>query len=328
MKAVVLKKSGGPEQLQLGEWETPRPDAEEILVRLAATALNRADTLQRQGKYPPPAGASPILGLEMSGEVVDVGNRVTRWTQGDRVFGLLPGGGYAEYAVIHERMAITVPEGISMTDAASIPEVFLTAFQAIVWHARLQAGETVLIHAGASGVGTAAIQIASRLKARVLVTASTAKLERCRDLGASHAIDYTKGPFEHSVLNATGNKGVDVIIDFIAGPYFHQNIASLGTDGRLVLLATLGGGDVDRVDLRQILTKRLSVIGSTLRSRSLDYQIRLTEEFSRFALPLFATGALRPVVDSIFDWRDVAAAHEYMEANRNTGKIVLKISGW
>ncbi len=327
MKAIVLKKPGGPDQLQFGDWDRPVPREDEILVRVAATALNRADILQRQGKYPPPAGASPIIGLEMSGEVVEVGNRVARWKPGDGVFGLLPGGGYAEYAVIHEQMAMPIPGGISMTDAASIPEVFLTAFQALVWHAHLQAGESVLIHAGASGVGTAAIQIGRQLNAEVLVTASTAKLQRCVDLGASHAIDYTRGPFEKSVLTATGNKGVDVIIDFVAGPYFHQNVASLRIDGRLVLLATLGGGAVDRVDLRQILTKRLSVIGSTLRSRSLDYQIRLTEEFSRVALPLFTSGALQAVVDSVFDWKDVAAAHEYMEANRNTGKIVLKISG-
>jgi putative PIG3 family NAD(P)H quinone oxidoreductase len=327
MKAVVIREPGGPEVLQAGEWEKPVPGDDEILVRIAATALNRADTLQRRGRYPPPAGASPILGLEMSGEVAEVGSRCTRWKPGDRVFGLLPGGGYAEYAVIHEQMAMAVPVGMTMTDAAAIPEVFLTAFQALVWHARLMAGETILIHAGASGVGTAAIQIARQLNAEVLVTASTAKLRRCRELGASHAIDYTKGPFEASVLSTTDKKGVDVIIDFVAGPYFHQNIASLKPDGRLVLLAALGGGTVEQVDLRRILTKRLTVIGSTLRARSIGYQIRLTDEFTRFAIPLFADGTLRPIVDSVFDWRDVVTAHEYMEANRNTGKIVLRISG-
>ena len=326
MKAVVITEPGGLERLKLGEWEKPAPKDDEILVRVAATALNRADILQRQGKYPPPAGASPILGLEMSGEVVEVGSRCTRWKSGERVFGLLPGGGYAEYAVINEQMTMPVPTGMSMTDAAAIPEVFLTAFQALTWHARLRQGESVLIHAGASGVGTAAIQIARQLGAEVLVTASSAKLRRCIELGASHAIDYTKGPFEQSVLAATGGQGVDVILDFIAGPYFHQNIASLRTDGRLILLALLGGGTVDQFDLRRILTKRLTVIGSTLRSRSLAYQIRLTDEFSRFALPLFADETLRPIVDSVFDLKDVVAAHEYMEANRNTGKIVLKIT--
>ncbi|MCX2738556.1 NAD(P)H-quinone oxidoreductase [Pontibacter anaerobius] len=326
MKAILVKQPGGPEQLILGEYEQPLPAPTELLVKVHATALNRADTLQRQGKYPPPKGASPILGLEIAGEVVEAGINCTRYKKGDKVFGLLPGGGYAAYAVIEEAMAMPVPENLSMEEAAAIPEVFLTAWQALVWLGKLQAGERALIHAGASGVGTAAIQLARALKAEVLVTASEWKLHACKELGANKAINYKEVPFEDEVLAYTNNEGVDVIVDFIAGPYFNQNLECLRTDGRLVILASLGGGKVDGVDLRKILTKRLQVIGSTLRSRSKDYQLKLTEDMSRFALPLFKEGKLKPVVDSVYSWEEAAEAHRYMEQNKNIGKIVLRVN--
>ena len=326
MKAIILKQPGGPEQLILGEYEQPLPKPYELLVRVHATALNRADTLQRQGKYPPPKGESPLLGLEMAGEVVEAGISCTRFKKGDKVMGLLPGGGYAEYAVVHEEMAMPIPDNLSMEEAAAIPEVFLTAWQALVWLGKLQAGERTLIHAGASGVGTAAIQLARALKADVLVTASEHKIKACLELGAHKAIDYQDVPFEDEVLAYTNSEGVDVIVDFIAGPYFKQNIECLRLDGRLVLLASLGGGKVEEFDLRQILIKRLQVIGSTLRSRTRDYQIKLTQDMSNFALPLFQSGAIKPVVDSVFDWQEVAEAHRYMEANKNIGKIVLRVS--
>ncbi|MHC2991690.1 NADPH:quinone oxidoreductase [Pontibacter sp. HJ8] len=326
MKAILVKQPGGPEQLVLGEYEQPLPKPYELLVRVHATALNRADTLQREGKYPPPKGESPLLGLEIAGEVVEAGINCTRFKEGDKVFGLLPGGGYAGYAVIHEEMAMAIPANLSMEEAAAIPEVFLTAYQALVWLGRLQAGERVLLHAGASGVGTAAIQLARALQAEVLVTASEQKLKACLDLGAHKAINYKDVPFEDEVLAYTNSEGVDVIVDFIAGPYFKQNIECLRLDGRLVLLATMGGGKVEEFDLRRVLAKRLQVIGSTLRSRTRDYQIRLTKEMSAFAMPHFESGALKPVVDSVYDWQDVAEAHRYMEANQNIGKIVLQIS--
>jgi len=288
-------------------------------------ALNRADTLQRRGKYPPPEGASPILGLEIAGKVAGRGSKVTKWEKGDRIFGLLPGGGYAEYAVIHQDMALPVPDGFSMEEAAAIPEVFLTAFQSLSWHADLKKGETVLIHAGASGVGTAGIQLAKEMGAKVLVTASKQKHQLCLDLGAEAAIDYHDGPFEKPVLEATDGKGVDVIIDFIAAPYLQQNINCLRTDGRLILLATLGGVKVEQLNMGAILFKRLSIIGSTLRSRSSDYQIRLTKDFGDFTLERFRNGHLKPVVDRVFDWTEVTAAHQMMESNKNQGKIVLKI---
>ncbi|MCC9165925.1 NAD(P)H-quinone oxidoreductase [Pontibacter harenae] len=325
MKAILVKQPGGPEQLELGEYEQPLPNSNELLVRVHATALNRADTLQREGKYPPPKGASPLLGLEMAGEVVEAGINCSRFKKGDKVFGLLPGGGYAEYAIISEAMAMPVPAHLSMEEATAIPEVFLTAYQALVWLGRLQAGEHVLVHAGASGVGTAAIQLARALNAEVLVTASEHKLQACLDLGANKAINYKDVSFDDAVLAHTNSEGVDVIVDFIGGPYFKKNLDCLRTDGRLVMLATLGGGKIDELDLRKILAKRLQVIGSTLRSRSREYQVKLTEEMSAFALPLFESGDIKPVVDSVFDWKDVAEAHRYMEQNKNIGKIVLRV---
>ncbi|RAU83814.1 NAD(P)H-quinone oxidoreductase [Pontibacter arcticus] len=326
MKAILVKQPGGPEELIPGEYEKPQPKPDELLVKVHATALNRADTLQRQGKYPAPKGASPLLGLEIAGEVVETGAACTKYKKGDKVFGLLPGGGYAEFAVINEAMAMPVPENLSMEEATAIPEVFLTAYQALVWLGKLQAGERVLVHAGASGVGTAAIQLARAIGAEVLVTASSQKIQACLELGANKAIDYTKTSFETEVLTHTNNEGVDVIIDFISGPYFQQNINCLRTDGRLVILASMGGGKVQEFDLRQILVKRLQVIGSTLRSRTPAYQAKLTQEMSQFTMPYFESGEIKPVVDSVFDWEEAAEAHRYMEANKNIGKIVLKVS--
>ncbi|WP_345159120.1 NAD(P)H-quinone oxidoreductase [Pontibacter saemangeumensis] len=326
MKAILVKQPGGPEQLVLGEHEQPLPGPSELLVRVHATALNRADTLQRQGKYPPPKGASPLLGLEIAGVVEEAGIRCTRFKNGDEVFGLLPGGGYAEYAIIQEDMALPVPANLTMEEAAAIPEVFLTAYQALVWLGRLQAGERVLVHAGASGVGTAAIQLARALQAEVLVTASEQKLQACLDLGAHRAINYKEVPFEDEVLAHTNSEGVDVIVDFIGGPYFNANIECLRLDGRLVLLATLGSGKVEAFDLRKVLAKRLHIMGSTLRSRTRGYQAQLTEEMWAFAKPHFESGRIKPVIDSVFDWQQVAEAHRYMEQNRNIGKIVLRVS--
>lgn len=323
MKAVLFDEGGGLQSLHIGTWETPQPADDEILVKVAATALNRADLLQRKGKYPPPQGASPILGLEMSGEVVACGDQVSRWQVGDRVFGLLPGGGYAEYAVIHEDMAMPLPSNLNFTEAAAIPEVFLTAFQALRWLARMQAGEKVLIHAGGSGVGTAAIQLAQEMgAANISITASAAKHDLCRELGAHRTIDYRAQDFEEVITEAGG---VDVIIDFIAAPYFQKNINCLRTDGRLILLAALGGPKVEAFNLLKLLSKRLQVIASTLRARSREYQIRLSRDFADFGLPLLGNGRLKPVIDKVYPWEEVVQAHQRMESNQNAGKIVLSI---
>jgi putative PIG3 family NAD(P)H quinone oxidoreductase len=326
MQAVIVQSPGGPDQLQIGSWEKPKPSAYQVLVRVEATALNRADTLQRAGKYPPPPGASPILGLELAGSIVEIGSKVTKHKNGDAVFGLLPGGGYAQYAVIHEDMAIPLPENMSMEEGSAIPEVFLTAFQALQWLAKLKSEEKILIHAGASGVGTAAIQLSREMGAEVLATASATKHNICLELGAKKVIDYKNESFDQVIADITKRQGVDVIIDFIAADYFNQNIESLAMDGRLILLATLSGGKTDAIDLRKILSKRLSIIGSTLRSRSLEYQIQLTQDFVAFALPRFKDGRLKPIIDRVLDWNQVKEAHAIMENNSNAGKIVLKIS--
>ncbi len=326
MKAVLIKKAGAPENLYIGDWETPQPKPHEVLVKVKATALNRADTMQRKGMYPPPPGASPILGLEMAGIITKVGSEVTNWKVGDKVCGLIAGGGYAEYAVIPASQVLPIPPNLSFEQAAGVPEVFLTAFQAINWIGNLQKGESILIHAGASGVGTAAIQIAKAIGAKVFVTASKGKHATCLALGAEKAIDYKTQNFQEEILAYTDGKGVDMLIDFIAAPYFQQNINSMNFDGRMVILALMGGLIAPEVNMLPILFKRIRIQGSTLRARTLDYKARLTKDLSDFAWQRFETGEFKPIIDSVYDWTEVVAAHEYMEANKNIGKIILRIS--
>ena len=326
MKAVLIREFGAPENLFIGDWDTPTPKAHEVLVKVKATALNRADTMQRKGQYPPPPGASAILGLEIAGEIVGIGSAVTQWKKGDRVCGLLAGGGYAQYAVIPATQILPIPTNLSFEAAAGIPEVFLTAFQAINWIGKLQKEESILIHAGASGVGTAAIQIAKAIGAKVYVTASKGKHDLCLKLGAAQAIDYKAENFQEQILALTTGKGVDMIIDFIAAPYFQKNLNSLNFDGRLVILALMGGYKVPELNMLNILFKRIQIYGSTLRARSLNYKARLTKDLKDFAWSKFESGEFQPVIDSVFDWTEVVAAHEYMEANKNQGKIILRIS--
>lgn len=327
MKAVMIHQPGGIEQLYLGDTPTPEPQADELLVKVHATALNRADIAQRQGFYPPPPGASEIMGLEMAGVVEEVGSQCSGWKKGDRVCGLLPGGGYAEYAVIPGEMALSIPDSMTLEEAAAIPEVFLTAYQTLFWLGQLTKGQTVLIHAGASGVGTAAIQLAREAQARVMTTAgSEEKLQACRSLGAEVAIHYKEGPFEPKVLEATSQKGVDVILDFVGAPYWVQNLNCLNVDGRLVLISTMGGSKVEQFNLRAFMMKRVHVMGTTLRARSKDYKIALTQAFATEAYAKFSDGRLKPVVDKVFPWEKVAEAHQYMEENRNIGKIVLRVT--
>ena len=311
--------------MTIGEVPTPSPGPNEVRVRVHATALNRADTFQRRGHYPPPDGASPILGLEMAGVVEEAGDRVVDWHEGDRVCSLLAGGGYAEQVAVHEDLLMAVPPGLSMRDAAAIPEVFLTAYQALHWLGGMQSGHEVLVHAGASGVGTAAIQLAEEAGAHPYVTASAPKHEVCRDLGAEATIDYESEDFAAQIEDRTNGEGVHIILDFIGAPYFHKNVASLAMDGRIVQLATLGGSTVEEVSLRALMAKRAHLLASTLRNRSLDYKVQLTQEFASDVLPTFVDGQLRPVIDSTYDWTEVADAHCRMENNENAGKIVLQV---
>ncbi len=326
MRAVLVKEPGGPEQLVIGEVPRPVPREKEILIRVKATAVNRADISQRQGNYPPPPGASSIMGLEVAGIVEEVGSACTRWKPGDKVFGLLPGGGYAEYAVMHEDLAMPVLPGMTFAEAAAIAEVFLTAYQCLFWLGGLDEGWQVLIHAGASGVGTAAIQLVREAGGRSIVTAGSAeKLAACQKLGADEVINYKEGPFAEKVLAATQGHGADIILDFIGASYWQDNLAAIATDGRWIVISTLGGNKVPELDLRSLMAKRITLVGTTLRARSEDYKIRLTQAFASFALPLFEQRRLVPIVDSVFPWEEVSAAHRYIEENRNIGKIILKV---
>ena len=328
MKAVLMSGLGGIEFLHVAEHPDPVMKEDELLVRVRATALNRADLLQRRGKHPPPAGVPDILGLEMAGEVASVGAACTGWAPGDRVCALLPGAGYAEFAAIPAGLAMRIPANLSFEEAAAIPEVFLTAYQNLFNVARLDSGQTVLVHAGASGVGTAAIQLIREAGGVSLVTAgSPEKIARCLALGARAGWNYKEGPFAPWVAERTGGRGVDIVLDFVGAPYFAQNLQSLAVDGRMVVVGTLGGADVSAFSLRTLMSKRLLIAGAGLRSMDTARKIALTRAFSEFALPRFADGRLASVVDSVFDWNDVGDAHLRMESNANVGKIVLRVTG-
>jgi tumor protein p53-inducible protein 3 len=325
MKAILVKKPGGAEELSLGEFPTPTPKDDEVLIKIKAASVNRADIMQREGKYPPPAGESPILGLDVAGVVAEIGSSCLRTNVGDSVMALVGGGGYAEYAVVPETMLMPVPKGFTFEEAASLPEAFLTAYQALYYIGNLEPSQNVLIHAGASGVGTAAIQLAKVGMAKhVIVTAgSKEKIAFCYDVGATHAINYKDGPFLDSILDITDKKGVNILLDFIGAPYFEQNLKALSVDGKMIFLAAMGGMTIDHFNIVDFYRKRIQLIGSTLRARSLDYKISLTQEFIQFAMSYFLDGQLKPVVDTIIDWHDVGDAHRVMEKNLNKGKIVL-----
>ncbi|BAU26661.1 putative PIG3 family NAD(P)H quinone oxidoreductase [Aneurinibacillus soli] len=324
MKAILVEKE--TRHLYIGETPDPTVGDDEILVQVKATALNRADLLQKRGLYPPPKGASEIIGLEMAGVIEAVGRNVVNHKPGDRVCALLPGGGYAEKTVIPAGMAIPIPDSFSFAEAAAIPEVFLTAYLNLFWLGGLQPGYNVLIHAGASGVGTAAIQLVREAGATAIVTAgSEEKLATCRKLGASTLINYKDGPFLDAVKEATDGKGVNIILDFIGASYWEQNIKSLAVDGRLVIIGTMGGAKAGAINLGLLLSRRLQVIGTALRSQPVEKKLALTQEFCEFALPRFQDGRLVPVIDSTWDWTQVNEAHAHMEQNKNTGKIILTL---
>lgn len=323
MKAILQNQFGGSETLFIGETKTPTPKTNELLVRVKATALNRADISQREGKYPPPKGESSILGLEFSGIIEQ--SLSNNFKKGDEVFGLVPGGAYAEFLVINEKMALKKPENLSFEQAAAIPEAFLTAWQSTVWIGELKKGERILVHAGASGVGNAIIQLANLFEAEIFTTCSKVKIPFCQEYGANHVINYNEESFSEVVKTQTQNEGVHLIIDFIGGDYLMKNVASLAKDGKIVQLATMGGATT-QIDLRKLMAKRGSLIASTLRSRSKAYQIELTNDFWEQTQSHFECGKLKPVIDSVWNMEDVQKAHNYMEANKNKGKIVMNIS--
>lgn len=324
MKAVLVEEN--THRLYIGESDEPIMGDDELLVSVQATALNRADLLQKRGLYPPPKDASDIMGLEMAGVVEKAGKNTTGFKPGDRVCALLPGGGYAERVTIPADMAIRIPDHFSFAQAAAIPEVFLTAYLNLFWLGGLRKDHTVLIHAGASGVGTAAIQLVREAGGTSIVTAGSEEKRRtCLDLGASLAIDYKEGPFKPKVKEATDGQGVNIILDFIGASYWEQNLSCLAIDGRLIIIGTMGGSKVPEFNLGQLLSRRLQVIGTALRSRSVKDKIALTKEFVEFAMPRLADGRLKPIIDSVWDLEQVQEAHTHMENNKNIGKIVIQI---
>jgi len=326
MKAILQKEPGGADQLFLGDTEVPSIHPKEILVRLKATALNRMDIIQREGKYPVPKDASSILGVDMAGVVEDVGSEVSRFKKGDEVFGLLQGGGYAELATIHEDLAWFKPNNLSFEEAAAVPEVFMTAYQTLFLVGQAKPEESVLIHAGASGVGTAAIQLALAKGIKPYVTAgSQEKIACCEILGALGGINYKEGPFAKKLLELTNDQGVDVVLDFVGAPYWEQNLDVLKKSGRLVVIGYMGGMKVEEANLGTILRKWIEVKGTTLRARSEGYRIELAKELGAFLLPRLADSQIKPIVGQIFHWSEVKEAHRMMEKNLNVGKIVMLI---
>lgn len=324
MRAVVLHEFGGPEVLRLEEVPDPEPGPDEVLVDVAATALNRADLLQRMGLYPDPRGLHPAIpGLEFAGTVAEVGRRVTMWKPGDRVMGIEAGGGYAERIVTHERQLLAVPDGIDLHDAAAIPEVFLTAWDALVVQGGLTSGRWALVHAGASGVGTAAIQIAVALGARIAVTCSAGKAALCRALGAHVVFERTPHDWLADAV-ATVPAGFDVVLDVIGGDEVNRNLQAVATRGTIVQVGLMGGGHTS-VNVGLLLAKRATWVGTTLRARPIEEKVAVSRRFAAEVLPLFADGRLRPVIDSRYPLERIAEAHEHMAANANAGKIVVTV---
>ena len=322
MRAVVLRSHGGPEVLTIEQIDDPVPGADQVLVDVVATALNRADLMQRMGRYPSPEPEPiEIPGLEFSGRVAAVGARVRLWKPGDAVMGILSGGGYAERVVIHERQAIAVPAGVDVADAAAIPEVFLTAWDALVLQGGLMPGRWALISAGASGVGTAGIQLCKAMGARVAVTCSAGKADAVRALGVDHVFERSPHDWLADARAAVPG-GFDVILDVVGGDETNRCLDALALRGRIVQVGTMAGG-TPAVNLGALMFKRASIVGTVLRARPLEEKIALARRFTAEVVPLFESGALRPVIDTRFAFADVAAAHERMAADQNVGKIVL-----
>jgi tumor protein p53-inducible protein 3 len=325
MRAIVFDHPGDESVMQIGEVPPPQLGAEDIRIRVRATAVNRADLLQRQGFYPPPPGASPILGLESAGEVTEVGAAVKGWRIGDRAMALLSGGGYAEEVIVHAGSAMHVSPVLSDEEAAALPEVFLTAFLNIFMLGAPPQRGSVLVHGGGSGVGTAAISLCREAGLRILVTAGSAeKCRRCIEHGADVAINYKEGDFAPKVRAATGDAGVNVVLDSIGARYLEGNLASLAVDGRLVIIGLMGGNRTE-IDLAALLVRRQQVIGSTLRSRSVGEKAAIVAAFLARFQPALEAGRVRPVVDRVLPLEQAAEAHRIMKASEHFGKIVLRI---
>jgi putative PIG3 family NAD(P)H quinone oxidoreductase len=326
MKAVLFGGKGGPEVIEWKETADPVPSRGEVLVRVRAAALNRADLLQRRGLYPPPPGTrEDVPGLELAGEIAKVGEGVAAWKPGDRVMAIAAGEAQAEYAVVHERMLLRVPDGLSLEDAGAIPEAGITSHDALFTLGGLRPGWPVLVHAVGSGVSTAAVQIARAAGATVIGTSRTPeKLERARALGMDHGILVAKDEtrFADEVKKLTGKRGCPLVLDFVGAPYAQENLAALAPGGRIVVIGTMGGAK-PTVDLSLLMRRRGTIVGTVLRPRPLEEKIQATQAFARDVLPLVAAGRVKPVVDAVLPAAKVREAHERMEKNESFGKIVL-----
>lgn len=326
MKAIIVDVDQADRPLVWQDVPDPTYGADEVLVHVTATALNRADLMQRAGAYPPPPGAPAYLGLEMAGTISAAGANVSDWQIGDRVCALLPGGGYAEQVSVPQQMLMPMPPDWSFEQAAAVPEVFLTAFVNLFMEANFQPGERVLIHGGASGVGTAAIQLIREAGGVVFATAGTdEKVARCRELGAELAVNYKTADFAEAIETHAGQRSVDIILDMVGANYFERNLKLLNLQGRLVFIATLSGTKT-QLNIGALMQRRLRLIGSVLRSRTLDEKIAIKDAFMTQFWSSLKTGSIQPIIDSVYPIAEANAAQQYMAENRNTGKIILKVS--
>jgi putative PIG3 family NAD(P)H quinone oxidoreductase len=325
MTAIAIAQPGGPEVLRPIELAVPRPGAGQVLVKVAAAGVNRPDVIQRLGRYPPPPGASPIPGLEIAGEVVAFGEGVPADTLGRKVCALVTGGGYAEYCLAVANHCLPVPEGLSLAEAAAMPETLFTVWHNVFERGFARDGETLLVHGGTSGIGTMAIKLAKLFDLTVIVTCgSDEKCEAARTLGADHAINYRTRDFVEEAKALTGDQGAEIVLDMVAGDYTQRNLDCLGVNGRLVTIAVLGGAQAT-VNMAGLMVKRQTITGSTLRARSDAFKAALADEIERTVWPFVAEGRLRPAMDRAFPLREAAAAHARMEAGEHVGKIVLSV---
>lgn len=326
MTVITISEPGGPMVLKPEERPVPAPAKGEILIRVKASGVNRPDVFQRKGAYPPPPGASPLPGLEAAGEVAAIGSGVTRWRIGDQVTALTPGGAYAQYCLVHESNALPIPPGFTFSEAAALPETFFTVWHNVFQRGGLAAGETLLVHGGTSGIGTAAIQLAANFGAHVIATAGSAeKCEACVKLGAARAINYREQDFVPVVKQATEGRGADIILDMVGGDYIERNYDAAAEEGRVVQIAFLSGART-QVDFSKLMRKRLTHTGSTLRPRSVEFKAQIAQELETHVWPLLATRKVAPVMDTIFPLREAWRAHERMEEGNHIGKIVLDVA--
>ena len=327
MRAVVMRAPGPPDVLGIGDQPVPSPRDSEVLVEVAYSGVNRPDCLQRAGSYPPPPEASPTLGLEVSGRIVAAGSAVQRWRVGDEVCALVAGGGYAQYCVAPAQWCLPLPAGVTLRDAAGLPETHFTVWNNVFDRGHLAAGEWILVHGGSSGIGSTAIQLAKQFGASVIATAGSAeKVAFCREMGADEAVDYKKQDFVAEVTRVTAKRGVDVVLDTIGGDYIPRNLRCLATDGRLVMIGFLQGSKAE-IDFRFLMVKRQTITGSTLRASPFERKAVLAQALEANVWPLYGTGKLRTVTNAVFPLDQAAKAHALMESSAHVGKILLEVRG-